>query len=90
MSVRIQVILKETEAARFKSQAHKEGKSTSAWLRDAGRKAIERSQQGLSLKDPESLAAFFERRNEKERGQEPDWPEHKRLVLESMQASNKP
>ena len=90
MSVRIQVILKEREAARFKSQAHKEGKSMSAWLRDAGRKAIERGQRGPSLKDPESLAAFFERRNEKERGQEPDWPEHKRLILDSVKAGNNP
>ena len=36
MSVRVQVILNEDEATRFKSQARKESKSLSAWLREAG------------------------------------------------------
>jgi len=35
MSLRVQVILEETEAEKFRSQAKKESKSLSAWLREA-------------------------------------------------------
>ena len=44
MSVRVQVMLEEDEAARFRSQSMKESKSLSAWLRDAGRKMLETDQ----------------------------------------------
>ena len=45
MSVRVQVILNEEEAARFKAQAGKESKSLSAWLREAGQKMLEMNLQ---------------------------------------------
>lgn len=90
MSVRVQVILDEEEATRFKSQATKESKSLSAWLRDAGKKMIEINQQQQRLTDPDSLKRFFEKCNERENGLEPDWEDHKRLILDSYQAGNKP
>jgi len=90
MSVRVQVILKEEEAAKFKSQAMKESKSLSAWLRDAGKKMIDLEQQQQSLTEPDSLEKFFRKCNEREQGVEPDWEDHKRLILESFQSGKKP
>ena len=85
MSVRIQVILDEREAARFKSQALKESKSLSAWLRDAGRKMLDVNQQWQTLTDQESLSQFFQQCVEREQGFEPSWEEHKRIILEGFQ-----
>jgi hypothetical protein len=73
MSVRVQVILDEREAARFKSQALKESKSLSAWLRDAGRKMLDVNQQWQTLNDQESLSQFFQQCVEREQGFEPSW-----------------
>jgi hypothetical protein len=90
MSVRVQVILDEEEMTRFKSQAMKESKSLSAWLRDAGKKMIEINRQQQRLTDPDSLKQFFRKCDERENGVEPDWEDHKRLILDSYQAGNKP
>ena len=81
MSVRVQVILDEEEVTRFKSQAMKESKSLSAWLRDAGKNMIEINRQQQRLTDPDSLNRFFRKCNERENGVEPDWEDHKRLIL---------
>ncbi len=90
MSVRVQVVLEEKEAARFKSQALKESKSMSAWLRNAGKTMLEMDKKRRSLADEKSLMAFFNKCNEQEKGEEPDWEEHKRLILESIQGNNRP
>lgn len=90
MSVRIQVILEEEDAARFRSQAVKESKSLSGWLRDAGKKMLENNHQAQSLTDPDSLERFFRRCNKIEKGVEPDWEEHKRLIHEGIRAGNRP
>ena len=85
MSVRVQVILDEKEAARFKSQALKESKSLSAWLRDAGKKMLDVNRQWQALTDQESLRKFFRQSDEREKGIEPSWEEHKKMVLEGFQ-----
>lgn len=90
MSIRVQVILDEEEVTRFKSQAMKESKSLSAWLRDAGKKMIALNRQQQRLTDPDALKHFFRKCDEKEKGAEPDWEDHKRLILDSYQAGNKP
>ncbi len=51
MSVRVQVILIEEEAAKFKSQAIKESKFLSAWFREAGRKMLKMNRQCQPLTD---------------------------------------
>ena len=89
MSVRVQVILEEEDAARFKSQAQKESKSLSSWLRDAGQKMLEISDQRKPLTDPDSLSSFFQTCDKREEGIEPDWEEHKQLILEGFQAGSK-
>jgi len=88
MSVRVQVILDKEEAARFKSQAVKESKSLSAWLRDAGRKMLQRSRKPLI--DPESLKAFFAECRKREKGAESDWLRHKETILEGFRMGGKP
>jgi hypothetical protein len=90
MSIRVQVILDEEEVTRFKSQAMKESKSLSAWLRDAGKKMIELNHKQQRLTDPDALKHFFRKCDEREKGAEPDWEDHKRLILDSYQAGNKP
>ena len=90
MSVRIQVILDEEEAARFKSQAIRESKSLSAWLRDAGRKVLKMDSQEQSLSELDHLKKFFKKCNERERGTEPDWEEHKKLIEEGFSGKHKP
>ncbi len=89
MSVRIQVILDEEEAIRFKAQAMQESKSLSAWLRDAGRKMIEKNRR-RRLTDPDSLRQFFQECNAGENGREPDWEDHKKLIMDSYRAGNRP
>ena len=90
MSVRVQVILKEEEAARFKARAIKESKSLSAWLREAGNKIIEMNKEPHHLIDHDALDNFFKKCNQREQGTEPDWPEHKRLILEGFQTGKRP
>ena len=88
MSVRVQVILDEREAARFKSQALKESKSLSAWLRDAGRKMLDANQQWQTLTDRDSLGQFFQQCIEREQGFEPPWEEHKKMILKGFQGGD--
>ena len=90
MSVRVQVILEEEEAARFKSQAARESKSLSAWLREAGRTILDLNRTSEKLTDPDSLKRFFKKCNENEKGTEPDWEDHKRLILDGFKAGNEP
>jgi len=85
MSMRVQVILDEKEALRFRFQARKESKSLSAWLREAGRKMMEMNGQNQSLSDPAALKDFFKRCQEREMGQEPDWENHKKSILKGYQ-----
>ena len=85
MSVRVQVILHQKEAAMFRAQARKESKSLSAWLRDAGKMVIEMRQDKPRLNSLKELEKFFQDRNRKERGKEPSWEEHKKLILEGFQ-----
>jgi hypothetical protein len=83
MSVRVQVILDDVDATRFKSQALKESRSLSAWLRDAGNKMIEMNRQQQRLTDPDSLNRFFRKCDERKNGVGPDWEDHKRLLSDS-------
>jgi hypothetical protein len=89
MSLRVQVILAERDALKFRSQALKESKSLSAWLRDAGKKMLE-IREAAPLADSESLNLFFKRCRERETGQEPEWEEHKQNILRAYQSGERP
>ena len=88
MATRVQVILDEEEMTRFRARARKESKSLSAWLRDAGRKALEESEDQGGLKDPAALRKFFRESNKLEKGKEPDWEDYKRMIRESYSGSD--
>ena len=90
MSMRVQVILEEDEATKFRSQALKESKSLSAWLREAGRKMLELNGRALPLSDPVTLKSFFKRCNERGKGKEPEWEDHKTLILEGYRTGGRP
>ena len=90
MSQRIQVILDDKDATEFKAQAMKESKSLSAWLREAGKKMLEMKTQQRPLSDPQSLRLFFKRCKDREKGVEPDWEEHKRLILDGSKGNTRP
>jgi len=88
MTKRVQVILEEEDAARFKAQASSESKSLSAWLRDAGKRVLELDRNKRRLTDAASLRKFFKECNEQERGKEPDWEIQKKLILEGYRLRN--
>jgi hypothetical protein len=89
MSLRVQVILEERDALKFRSQATKESKSLSAWLRDAGKKMLEI--RGVApLADVESLKLFFKGCREREKGREPEWEEHKQNILRAYKSGDRP
>jgi len=90
MSVRVQVVLDQDEAARFKSQALRESKSLSGWLRDAGRRMLEQSKKGEPLVYAEDLRQFFKQCDAGESGEEPGWEEHKRLIIEGFRKAGRP
>ena len=90
MAIRVQVILEKEEAARFKSQALKEAKSLSAWLKEAGRQMLEIKGRGRSLIEPGSLKRFFKECDHRESGKEPEWEEHKRFILQGFRKGREP
>jgi hypothetical protein len=88
MSIRVQVILEEEEALRFRSQAKKESKSLSAWFREAGRKVLEIDGSTQPLSNPKALKSFFKDCQVREKGQEPDWEDHKRSILKGFRVED--
>ncbi len=80
---RIHFVVSDAEKAGYQSQAQLEGKSLGAWMREAAREklASARSPGRFSLED---LEAFNKECDAAEAGRrEPDWPEQKRLIVES-------
>jgi len=84
MAVRVQVIMDEEEVAGFRRQAKLESSSLSRWLREAGRARLARCREAASLRSPAALDAFFACCDEREAGREPDWEDHKAVVLGGM------
>ena len=81
---RIQVVVDERERAAFRRQAQTEGRSLSAWLREAGRERLRESQRRTRFQDRESLDAFFERCDQLDGpAVEPEWSEHLQVIEES-------
>lgn len=91
MSVRVQVILDETELSQFRSRARKESKSLSAWLRDAGRARLAAEERRPLLDDVAALREFFKACDRREgSGTEPEWEEHKAVLGGSYRLGERP
>jgi hypothetical protein len=86
MKERIHLILDTDEKERFKRVAAKEQKTLSSWLRDAAREKADAVEGRARLETREALEAFFQRCDERESGQEPDWEEHRRVIERSIRA----
>lgn len=83
---RIHILLDDAEKERFRRQAEREGKSLSAWLRDAGLERLAAGERRRSLDTLDELHAFFAACDARERGREPDWDEHERVIRESKRS----
>lgn len=82
---RIHIVLDENEKARFRSQAEREGKTLSAWLRDAAREKLAEQGPGR-LETMEELRRFFSECDRRETGTEPDWEQHVRVIERSRRS----
>jgi len=83
VAVRVQVILDEQERERFRRQALDEGKSLSAWLREAGRERMAARHAEERLQTKAALQRFFRACDEREPGKEPDWEQHLAVMGQS-------
>lgn len=85
MASRIQVVVDDEEKERFRRQAAREGKSLSAWLREAARSRMAR-RGAPRLDTVEELQDFFHACDERETEPEPDWKEHRRMIERSTRS----
>lgn len=85
MTTRIHLVVDEADKERFRRQAAREGKSLSAWLREAARERLRRGEEP-ALDTPEALEAFFAACDERESGTEPDWDEHEAAIARSVRS----
>lgn len=79
MTTRIHIVVDEEEKERFRRRAEREGKTLSAWLRDAAREKL-RQEGPLRLDTLKELRAFFAACDAREGRAEPDWEEHRRVI----------
>ncbi len=86
MSIRVQVILDESEQESIRREAERQGLSVSAWMREAARERLRMRAETERLETTEQLEAFFEDCGERETGIEPGW-EEQRSVIESSRRS---
>ncbi|MDX1673964.1 MAG: ribbon-helix-helix protein, CopG family [Longimicrobiales bacterium] len=86
MTERIHILLDGAEKERFRRWAEREGKSLSEWLREAAREKLAAARQGRSLDSREALEDFFEGCDARERGEEPDWESHRRVIEDSIRS----
>lgn len=84
MAERIHIVVEPAEKERFRALAEREGKTLSAWLRDAARDRAAAADAGAALDSEEALRAFFEACDRREAGSEPDWEEHRRVIERSI------
>lgn len=87
MASRIQVVVDDEEKERFRRQAAREGKSLSAWLREAARSRMAR-RGAPRLDTVEELQSFFDACDERETEPEPGWKEHRRMIERSARSGS--
>ncbi len=82
MSSRVQVVMDEIEREAFRRAAASEGLSLSDWLRRAARDRLAASRPA-KLSSSDDLLAFFDACDAREKGDEPDWDQHRKVIEES-------
>lgn len=83
---RIHILVDETAKARYQGQAKREGKSLGAWMREAAQEKLEAMASSRRIDSPDELRRFFQACDVRERGSEPDWDEHRRVIDRSRTA----
>lgn len=86
--VRIQILLGEQEREEFRRLAKRQGMSLSAWLRDAGREKASAGASEQRIRSKEALRDFFAECDQRERGREPDWEEHREVIDRSKRSGS--
>ena len=77
-------MISDEDWAQFVHQAHREGMSLSAWLRDAARERFERQSQIQPFESVADLESFFAQCDRQEpNGTEPDWEQHLAFISEA-------
>jgi hypothetical protein len=85
MATRIHLVLEEEEKARLEGAARREGMTLSAWLREAAREKLADAGP-KSLNSLGELNAFFAECDRREKGREPDWEAHRKVIEASKGA----
>ncbi len=81
---RVQLVIPDADRDRFVHQARREGKTLSAWLRDAAHASLREQQKVRRFESPEDLREFFRACDALEgSGTEPDWSEHLEVISRS-------
>ena len=83
---RVHVVLHPAEKELFRAAAAREGKTLSAWLRDAAQERLAAAERERGLATPQDLEAFFQRCDEREVGREPDWEVHRQVIERSIRS----
>lgn len=80
MSTRIHIVLDESDKARYRRQAEREGKSLGAWLRDAAEERLRAVSGSPGLRTRGDLQRFFAACDDHEVDPEPDWAQHRAVI----------
>ncbi|HUH14101.1 MAG TPA: ribbon-helix-helix protein, CopG family [Longimicrobiales bacterium] len=86
MPERIHIVVDPSEKERFRLLAEREGKSLSAWLRDAARERAAAAASASALDTEQALRDFFAACDEREVGTEPGWEHHRRVIEDSVRS----
>ena len=81
---RIHLAVDPADKERYRQVAARQGKSLSVWLREAAEEKWKAEQEDRSLTSQKDLRAFFANCDQVERGREPDWDSHRRVIVESI------
>lgn len=81
--VRVQVLIEEREREAFRQVAEQEGKSLSGWMRESALDRLEATKTAGRITSSADLRRFFKACDLREKGREPDWEEHLKVMEES-------
>ena len=81
--VRVQVLIEENEREAFRQVAEQEGKSLSGWMRESALDRLEATKTARKMTSSADLRRFFKACDLREKGREPDWDEHLKVIEQS-------
>jgi hypothetical protein len=81
--VRVQVLIEKKEREAFRQVAEQEGKSLSGWIRESAIERLEAAKAASRINSPADLRRFFKSCDLREKGREPDWRDHLKVIEES-------